>query len=181
MKRCTRFSARTRAESSDRATACSRQPAGAGSLVVTPEILLHQTRELRSLSQKGCSSNGGFDRGVETARAAVRDARLAPHLYRERHGDQRAVEPEQSLGVLGQLVHLELLEIRGDSVRAREGGVVERLQLLHGGREALGVPRLLGGDGPPGEGLEVGELGGENGHGYDAAETRTVSGLRPCA
>ena len=49
----------------------------------------------------------------------------------------------------------------GGVFEAGEGGVVERLQLVHRAGEALGVALGFGRQRPVGERLEVGELGGQ--------------------
>ena len=50
---------------------------------------------------------------------------------------------------------------------ARKDGVVERLHLVHGAGQALRIALGLGGQAPVlGEGLEVGELGGQKGIGH---------------
>ena len=70
----------------------------------------------------------------------------------------------------------ERVEVGDGGLEAGEGGVVERLQLVHRAGEALGVALGLGRERPVGERLEVGELGGEGGHRsapQDAAEIRT--------
>ena len=106
-------------------------------------------------------SDRGFDHDVEGGRAAVGHAWLVPRFDRERHVDQRVAELEEVAGVVGEVVEGELLEIRRGVLEAGEGGVVERLQLVHGAREALGVALAFGGEGPVGERFEVGELGGQ--------------------
>ena len=68
------------------------------------------------------------------------------------------------LGVVGQRVELVLVEVLQDGFEAREGGVVERLELRHRAREPLGVALTLELEAPVGERLEVGEFGGEGGH-----------------
>ena len=72
-----------------------------------------------------------------------------------------AEQPQQALAVVGQVVHPELLEVAGGRLEAGERGVVERLELVHRAGEALGVAGALGGQGPVGVRLEVGEVGGQ--------------------
>src|SRR5207302_4583071 len=76
-------------------------------------------------------SDGGLGDRIQAGRTAVRHLRLTPHLDRERHRDEGAVEPEQALPVVGKRVDVELLEVCRRRVHPRQGGVVERLKLVH--------------------------------------------------
>jgi hypothetical protein len=67
---------------------------------------------------------------------------------------------EQVGRVVGQLVEREAVEVRHRVLQPWEGGVVERVHLLHRAREPHLVPLVLGGQAPlRRERLEVGELG----------------------
>src|SRR5207248_7881207 len=79
------------------------------------------------LASKVTFSHSGLGDSVEARRTAVRHLRLTPHLDRERHRDEGAVEPEQAFAVIGQAVHVELLEVCHRRVHPRQRGVVESL------------------------------------------------------
>ena len=83
-------------------------------------------------------------------------------LDRERRVHQRVAEPQQVGGVLREIVERQPVEVRHGRLQTGEGGVVERLELVHGAGQPLGVPLGLGGEAPLGERLEIGELGGKD-------------------
>src|SRR6185295_11720158 len=91
--------------------------------------MLTRIRSSRFTGASLPASDGGLDDGVHARRAAVGYARLAPHLHRERHVDERVAQPQQTFGVIGQRVEIERVEVRRRRLQPGEGGVVERLQL----------------------------------------------------
>src|SRR5687768_10269146 len=74
--------------------------------------------------RRGTTSDGRFDDGVEHGRAAVGYARLAPHLDRERRGDERAAQPQEAAVLVGDAVHRHALEVLAHLLEPREHGVV---------------------------------------------------------
>src|SRR5207237_7257356 len=96
--RCTRFSARARAGSSDRATACSRQ-LGA----------LSDASAAASSDAMSRRLDGGLDDNVHGGGAAVGHSLLPPHLDGERGVDQRVAQPQKPSGVLRQGREVELI------------------------------------------------------------------------
>ena len=104
---------------------------------------------------------------LEGGRAGVGDVRLPPDLDGERHQDERVQELEQPARVVGQVMERELVQVGDRLLGAREDGVVERLHLVHGAGQALRIALGLAGEAPLlGKGLEVGELGGQQGIGH---------------
>src|SRR5688572_15512107 len=104
-KRCTRFSARTRAGSSDRATASSRQVRGASA--ATSSVLMR--RDYNAKSENVVLSDRGLENRVEGRCTAVRHPWLPPDLDRERDRHQRAVQPQEVLVLVGDPVELDHL------------------------------------------------------------------------
>src|SRR5437870_1493839 len=88
-------------------------------------------------------SDRWFENGVDGGGPAVRHSGLAPDLDRERHGHERAEQPEQVLVLIGDALHLDAAEVVGTGLQSREGGVVEGLQLVHRAGDALGVAAAL--------------------------------------
>ena len=97
-------------------------PLGGDEIAVDQQAFLvpHGPETSFSLTERqvAAASDGGFDDRVDGGRAAVGHPRLAPHLDRERHGHERAEQPQQALGVVGQRVQVELLEVRPSPPRA---------------------------------------------------------------
>jgi hypothetical protein len=104
---------------------------------------------------------------LERGRAGVRDVRLPPDLDGERHQDERVQELEQPVRVVGQVIERKFVQVGDRLLGARKDGVVERLHLVHGARQAFRIALGLAGEAPLlGKGLEVGELGRQEAIGH---------------
>ena len=128
----------------------------------SPPMVIETSVMSGSLLLSGRWSDGGLGDHVEERGAGVGDAGLLEDVHRVRHEDHRVEQLQEPLGVLGQVVEVEAVEV-GDGLLGPGGdGVVELPQLVEGLRQARGVALGPGGPGPVLDPrLELGEAVGE--------------------
>src|SRR5215831_10842839 len=123
-----------------------------------------------SRSAPGPACAGSWDRlqlEFKGGSSSVGDVWLPPDLDGKRDDDERVQEQQQPVRVVWQIVERKLVQVDDRVLGTREAGVVERLHFLHRARQTLRIAFGLVGNAPGlGEGLEAGELRGEEAIGH---------------